>query len=296
MTNRLITVLVFLGFNFICSGQVKILNPDDILIGNRKLPTILCVGVFHFAYQNLDVYKTEKEKQVDILSPKRQIEVEQLVNYIAKFNPTKIIIEQEPGDTTMISRYKSYKSGKRKLGRNEIEQISFRLLDKFKLDTLYGADAGSIFSDLYESKDSTQLRPTLNSIFGGWQNYNYKCNDPVCKLQDSLINYKTELALKISLLAFFKYLNTDQALNRNYGSYFDGEYFTQGEYRGADALAMEWYDRNLRILRNIQRVTTSSNDRILVLFGQGHIAILKHIFECTPNYKLVKFDDLKNYR
>lgn len=296
MTNKLLLILTILGLTFNSKGQTKILKPDDILISNRKLPTVLCVGTFHFAYQNLDVYKTEKEKQVDILSPKRQIEVEELVNYIAKFKPTKIIIEQEPNDSTMINRYKSYKKSKNKLGRNEIEQISFRLLDKFKLDTLYGADAGNIFYDLYYSKDSTNLRPTLNNIFSGWQNYNYKCNDPVCKLNDSLNKYQTELALKVNLLNFFKYINTDQSLNRNYGSYFDGEYFTQGQYRGADALAMEWYDRNLRIFRNIQRVTTSSEDRILVLFGQGHISILKHIFECAPNYRLVKFDDLKNYR
>jgi Family of unknown function (DUF5694) len=193
-------------------------------------------------------------------------------------------------------RYQSYKAGKRKLGRNEVEQISFRLLDKFNLNTLYGADASSIFYDFYYSKDSTILRPTLDSIFSGWQNYKYKCEDPVCKLQDSLNNYQTELSLQWTLLEFFKYLNTDKALNSNYGSYFDGEYFTQGEFRGADALALEWYDRNLRIFRNIQRITTSPDDRILVLFGQGHVSILKHLFECAPNYKLVKFDELKNSR
>jgi Family of unknown function (DUF5694) len=277
-------------------AQNRTFNPNDILQANRKLPEVLLVGTFHFAYQNLDVYKTEKDKQVDILSPERQKEVEELVDYISKFKPTKIVVEIEPNDTTWINRYQSYKAGKRKLGRNEVEQISFRLLDKFNLNTLYGADASAIFYDLYYSKDSTILRPTLDSIFSGWQNYKYKCEDPVCKLQDSLNNYQTELSLQWTLLEFFKYLNTDKALNSNYGSYFDGEYFTQGEFRGADALALEWYDRNLRIFRNIQRITTSPDDRILVLFGQGHVSILKHLFECAPNYKLVKFDELKNSR
>ena len=100
--------------------------------------------------------------------------------------------------------------------------------------------------------------------------------------------------MKIPLLDYFLFYNSDKALNRNYGAYFDGEYFTQGQYRGADAVAMDWYDRNLRIFRNIQRLTTSPDDRILVLFGQGHISILKQLFECVPNYKLVKFKDLKN--
>ncbi len=276
-------------------GQTKIFNPDDILVANRKLPSVLLVATFHFAYYNRDVVKTSKDKQINILSTQKQTEVEELVNYISKFKPTKIVIENSSEDATWMNRYKEYENEKRALGKNEIEQIGFRLVKKFKLDTLYGADAGSIFYDLYYSKDSTVLRPRLDSIFSGWGNYNYKCNDPVCKLRDSLNKYKDELGLKLTLLDYFQFLNSDKALNRNYGSYFDGEYFTEGQYRGADALAMDWYDRNLRIFRNIQRVTTSPEDRILVLFGQGHISILKQIFECAPNYKLVKFDELKKY-
>lgn len=287
-------LLLLIIVRYFCLGQTQIYSPDDILVGKRKLPSVLLIGAFHFAYFNRDVVKTSKDKQVNILSDQKQKEVEELVNYISKFKPTKIVIESYPEDSYWTSRYKEYKNGKQSLGKNEIEQIGFRLVRKFNLDTLFGADAGSIFYDLYYSKDSLVLRPTLDSIFSGWQNYHYKCNDPICILKDSLSKYQTELGLKVPLLDYFQFLNSDKALNRNYGSYFDGDYFTQGQYRGADALAMDWYDRNLRIFRNIQRITTSPNDRILVLFGQGHVSILKHIFECAPNYKLVKFDELKN--
>jgi hypothetical protein len=275
-------------------AQTKIFSGDNILVGKRKQATVLCVGSFHFEYYNADVYKTAKDKQVDILSPQRQKEVETLVSYIAQFKPTKIVIEEPQGGTSTLKHYKAFKSGKRKMGRDEIEQICFRLMNQFNIDTLYGADASTIFSDLYDSKDSLILRPTLDTIFMGWQNYNYKCEDPECKLYDSLQKAETEWALQTDLLSFFKYSNTDEALNRNYGLYFNGEYFKRGKYRGADALAMEWYNRNLRIYRNIQNVTTSVDDRILVLFGQGHVAILKHLFECDPKYKLIKFNELNN--
>ena len=287
-------LLLLIVVPLLCVAQTKIFDPDDILVGNRKLPSVLLIGTFHFAYFNRDVVKTSRDKQIDILSIQKQKEVEELVNYISKFKPTKIVIEDYPDGTTWMNRYREYKDGKKSLGKNEIEQIGFRLVKKFNLDTLYGADAGSIFYDLYYSKDSVALRPTLDSIFSGWQNYHYRCNEAICRLKDSLNKYQTDLGLKMPLLDYFQFLNSDKALNRNYGSYFDGEYFTQGHYRGADALAMDWYDRNLRIFRNIQRLT-SPNDRILVLFGQGHVSILKHIFECAPNYKLVKFSELKNY-
>ena len=270
-------------------------NPNDVLQGKRKLPQVLLVGTFHFDYPNMDVVKTTADKQVDVLSAQKQVEMEQLVSYIAQFKPTKIVVEARPGAAWLAKKmvkYRAYKNGTRKLGRDEMEQITFRLLTQFKLDTLYGGDAPTIFDELYDSKDSLALRPTLDKIFTGWQNYNYKCNEPVCALQDSVSKIEEQIELKWPLLDVFKYLNSDNSLNRNYGAYFDGEYFTQGQYRGADALAMDWYNRNLRIFRNIQSITTSPDDRILVLFGAGHIAILKQLFECAPNYKFVKFKDL----
>jgi Family of unknown function (DUF5694) len=282
--------------NFVFS-QAKIFNPDDILIGKTKQPQVLLVGTFHFQYFNLDVVKTAADKQVNILSPQKQKEVQELVNYIARFKPTKIIIEGEPGDTTWGNRYTRYLAGKKILGKNEIEQLGFRLAKQFKLDTLYGADAANIYDDLFMSKDSIALRPTLLNIFSGWGNdYKYKCDKEICKRYDSLSKYDEELNLKSTLLSYFKFLNTDKSLARNYGSYFNGDYFEQGDTRGADALAMDWYNRNLRIYRNIQKATTSPNDRILVLFGQGHVAILKQLFESDPVYKLVKFNELNNLK
>ncbi|MGB4930971.1 MAG: DUF5694 domain-containing protein, partial [Chitinophagales bacterium] len=60
-------------------------------------------------------------------------------------------------------------------------------------------------------------------------------------------------------------------------------------YEGADALAMHWYSRNLRIYRNLQEITTAPDDRILVIIGQGHAQILTHLFECSNEFNLVKF-------
>jgi Family of unknown function (DUF5694) len=293
----LISTCIFLTVLNFAFCQTKIFNPDDILVGNSKQPQVLLVGTFHFQYFNLDVVKTAADKQVNILSPQKQKEVQELVNYIARFKPTKIIIEGEPGDNTWSNRYKRYLAGKKVPGKNEIEQLAFRLAKQFKLDTLYGADAANIYDDLFMSKDSVALRPTLLNIFSGWgDDYKYKCDKEICRRYDSLQKYDETLNLKSTLLNYFKYLNSDKSLARNYGIYFNGDYFEQGDTRGADALAMDWYNRNLRIYRNIQKATASPNDRILVIFGQGHIAILKQLFESDPVYKLVKFNELEKVK
>jgi hypothetical protein len=42
-------------------------------------------------------------------------------------------------------------------------------------------------------------------------------------------------------------------------------------------LVTNWYKRNLRILTNLNRVTEIGGDRVLLLIGSGHLAILRQL-------------------
>lgn len=261
-------------------------DPDAILVGSRQQPAVFLVGTFHFAYYNFDAHKTDPGKQVDILSPGRQQELQELLAYIKKFKPTKIAVEAGRNNGNLMNKYRSYKNGK-PLGKDEIEQIAFRLLDAFKLDTLYGVDDRTLQNDLYNSKDSLQFRPVLDSIYTDWD---FMSDDPISNLYKQYYKSNDSLALTMSLLNYFKYSNTDKNLDRGFGAYLIGD-FNLGDTRGADALAMHWYSRNLRIYRHIQQIAKPA-DRILILFGRGHIEILKHLFQCSPEFKLIKFGEL----
>ena len=103
------------------------------------------------------------------------------------------------------------------------------------------------------------------------------------------------MTTKATLLENFMYINSDKVLDRGFGAYISGGQFnSEKRLEGADALSMFWFNRNLRIFRNIQTIEHSSNDRILVLFGSGHVSILKYLFEASPQFELVKFGDLQN--
>ena len=52
---------------------------------------------------------------------------------------------------------------------------------------------------------------------------------------------------------------------------------------------MHWYARNLRIFRNIQAIATEPDDRIMVIFGAGHLGILRQQLESYPGMELVEF-------
>lgn len=264
-------------------------GPDHFLIGDRQVPQVLLVGSWHFNYPGMDAHVSRKEDRMDILSDKRQEELKELLDYIAKFRPTKIVVEGGRNSGYLMWNYRDWKSGERPLGRSEVEQIGIRLLDRFQLDTLYGADSYSLLLELYDQRDTLQEPGYLEKIterhyFGG--------DDPIMKRFIEWYHYENKQTVTHSLLESFLYLNSDKVLDRGFGAYISGGQFDSENYEGADALSMFWFNRNLRIFRNIQNIESSPDDRILVLFGAGHVSILKYLFECSPQYDLVKFNEL----
>lgn len=292
MKTRLLSILMFSFFlNSLLIGQSAPLDPDDFLLKGEKQAEVLLVGTFHFAYYGLDAHKTSEEDKIDILSAEKQKEVDELVDYIIKFKPTKLIVEGGHNSGYIMHRYRECKNGNREMIANEIDQICFRLMDKLGLDTLYGADAESIYDNMYNSKDSLVFRPYLDSLYQDWD---FRSDDEWSQRYMEWYEYGDKMSTQMSLLDNFKGMNEEKATKRRHGAYLVGD-FKLGNHRGADALAMYWYSRNLRIFRNIQQVTTSSDDRILVLFGAGHMSILKQLFESTPEYKLIPFNSLGDF-
>lgn len=236
----------------------------------------------------LDVHKAAEDQKVNIYSEKRQKELQELLDYISKFKPTKIMIETY-NSSKFIKNWKEYKSGKAKLYASESSQIGMRLVERFNLDTIYGVDAGSLMLDIYNERTSETPQNYIDSIsdrhhFGG--------DDKFMQRYNEFYAYKDAVEYENTLLESFKYLNSDKVLDRGFGDYISGGQFFSEEMEGPDALSIFWLNRNLRIFRKIQRIEHTPDDRILVIFGTSHISILKWLYECTPEFDLVKFNEL----
>lgn len=286
-------LIVLLSSNISISQNNNFADPDSFLVGNKKLPKVLLVGSWHFNYPGLDAHQIKEENRINIFSEKRQKELQVLLDYISIFKPTKIAVEGGRNSGYIIRRYERWKSGESPLGASEIDQIAIRLMDRFKLDTLYGVDAYPLILELRDDKDSSLPNSYIDDIldkhyFGGEDEMSIKFSE--------FYNYSDKLKVENSLLENFLYLNSDKNLDRNFGSYISGGFFKEGDnYEGVDALSMFWMNRNLRIFRNIQNIDYTSDDRILVLFGAGHISILKFLFESSPEFELIDFTKLKDF-
>jgi len=261
-------------------------DPDAILIGNDPRPQVLLLGTFHFGYPGLDAHVTAEDDRVDVLSPQRQNELNELLDVVMRFKPNKLCVETQGG--WLMHEYNEYRRGERKLGRNEFYQIGFRMMDRARLDTMYAVDAFPMVMDLYNSPDSLRYTPWLDSLYQGWD---FGGEDKISQRYSAWYTATEKAKKHNSLLEIFLAMNDDHTLDRDYGAYLNG-YFKLPGHRGADVHALHWYSRNLRIFRNIQDITTSPEDRILVLFGAGHMGILKHLFVSTPEYELVRLADL----
>ncbi len=60
-----------------------------------------------------------------------------------------------------------------------------------------------------------------------------------------------------------------------------------GDFTGVDFETGRWYNRNLRIFRNIQRIHYSTEDRILLIIGNEHLNLLNHFFDVSREFELV---------
>lgn len=270
-------------------AQSTMPDPDSILIGNDPLPQVLLLGTFHFGYPDMDAHVTAEDDRVDMLSDQRQLELNELLDVVMRFKPNKLCVETQGG--WLMNEFREYCSGERELGRNEFYQIGFRMMDRAKLDTMYAVDAIPLVMDLYTSPDSLRYTPWLDSLYQGWD---FGGEDKVAERYSAWYTATDKAKKHNTLLDIFLAMNDDHALDRDYGAYLNG-YFKLPGHRGADVHALHWYSRNLRIFRNIQDITAGPEDRILVVFGAGHMGILKHLFESTPEYRRIRLVDLMKH-
>jgi len=94
--NNLNRFLIFLSSLLIAHG---------VLGQVHSIPTkteIMTLGVFHFAYPNIDVIKTAKEDQIYVIEEPYQSEIIGISSAISAFKPTIITVENTSTEQSQI--------------------------------------------------------------------------------------------------------------------------------------------------------------------------------------------------
>ena len=240
-------------------------------------PEILVLGTYHMANPGHDIHNSQVD---DVFSPARQKEISELTALLRRFRPTKIAIEASVGGQKVPREYAEYLTGKYALTRNEIDQIGFRLAKDLGHAKIYSVD---------EDGDFPFLRVRNYAIANGqkerFENEQARVDVRVKAENAFIASHSVTQALEL--------FNSDSSVARAVGEYYTGflPFGEPYEYAGADLLA-SWFQRNLRIYANIRALITSPDERVLVIYGAGHLGWLRQIVASDPGVVLRTLADL----
>jgi hypothetical protein len=239
-------------------------------------PEILILGTYHMANPGHDVANMQAD---DVLAPKRQQEIAALTEVLKKFHPTKIALEADVSSERAAHEYSDYIAGKYTLSRNETNQIGYRLAKELGHQTVYSVDEEGDFpwGRLIDYAKANGMADKFNSI--------NEAMGKQAKEQGQFLKTHT-------VLEMYEYLNSDSMSAAGVAFYYSlVPYGDPGDYAGPDLLAA-WYQRNIRIYHNIAKLIDSPNEKILVIFGAGHLGWLQ---QDTVNDATVKLRKLAEF-
>ncbi|MFZ0478453.1 MAG: DUF5694 domain-containing protein [Terriglobales bacterium] len=239
-------------------------------------PEILVLGTYHMSNPGRDVYNMQAD---DVLSPKRQQEIAQLIEVLKKFHPTKIAIEADAGSERVEREYSDYVAGKYTLTGNETNQIAYRLARELGHHAVYPVDEDGDFP----------WQRLVNYAKGIGQKEKF---DATAATMGTLVKEQDEFLQSHTVLETLEYMNSDSRVAKDVAFYYAFvPYGEPGDYAGSDLLAA-WYQRNIRIYHNIVKLADSPNDRILVIYGSGHLGWLRQDAANDATVRLKKLADL----
>lgn len=247
---------------------------------SKQLVEILLLGTFHFDNPGLDVAQF---KNADVLSPKRQTEILDVVNKLKKYNPDKIFIESTPDRQFHTdSLIDQYKKGAYTLKANEINQLGYRLAKDLGLPTLYGVD--------YRDADFPFDSLMKSAAAAGQMNIIHFVQGAIDSVQKTFNSSLDKMTMRELLIDANKPENNWKQLEFYYKVLPAG---TMGNHVGS-YLVSEWWRRNMIIYENILKSLTGKEQRILVIFGQGHTALLQEMIRFNSDFKIITPADILN--
>src|SRR5438132_9865571 len=195
---------------------------------------VLVLGVYHMSNPGHDIFNMQAD---DVLAPKRQQEIAQLIDVLKRFHPTKIAIEADIWSKRVGQQYSDYVAGKYTLSRNEIDQIGYRLAKELGHKSVFPVDVDGEFpfQRIVDYAKASGRSKALDAMMG-------EVGDMVKVQNDYLATH--------TILETLLYMNSDDKITADVGFYFRQAHFGEpGDWAGAD-LVSDWFRRNMRLDRN----------------------------------------------
>jgi hypothetical protein len=234
---------------------------------------LLILGIAHLEARR-DVYNSVFTD--DPLSPKRQAQINVVIEHLARFHPTKVLIEATYGDEIWNERYHEYLAGKFKLAANEVYQFGFKLAARAGDSSIYPIDT---FGPTIVDENSPAGKRIEAYVIANFKSVKDPTFDAYHARDDALERDGTYLDL-------LRFLNTDAAIRASASWYPMFAGIGRGTDDAGASYVAQWYTRNVYIFSNIQSLIRPG-DRVVVIMGQGHKYMLSQLAQLDPDIEYV---------
>ncbi len=234
---------------------------------------VLNLGIFHMG-ETMDEHSTN----YDELEKKNKADINEVCRLISQFKPTLIFVETDPRNNNKLNQaYLQYLKNSTlatTYSKNEIQLLGFEIGKLSNTKKILGFD-----HRLGYNYDLSEVAKNEN------------CTD-YFEIEKQLEKEDKKHPLKASLKETYLDINTqkyyDLLINFNadlllYANSKDG-------FEGADE-ASKFYQRNLRMFANINKIKTKKTDRILIIAGATHSAFLNDFMRRSPKYQVENLSD-----
>ena len=255
------------------------ITSENVINEDLKKIAILNLGTFHMG-ETSDANKTEFDEN----DKKNQLAIHEIASKLALFRPTVIIVETPPSyDKKLQAEYSEYLTNPKMNFRtpSEIELLAYELGRLSGTKRIYGID----HKMGYNYNIGNEM---VNSIDSIWHNKYYKAPLKYYP-QINVDENKLSLLDKLKLTNQNTYLDFLIEVNAEILSHVGSE---KG-FEGADE-ATKYYQRNIRMYSNLNRINLKEDDKVFILLGASHTAYLRDFISRSPKYRMVNtFEYLK---
>jgi hypothetical protein len=229
---------------------------------------VMILGTYHMSNPGRDLHNMRAD---DVLAPKRQSELEAIASGLARFRPTKVMVEWDP--PVVAERYPKYVAGTLPPSRNEVVQLGFRVAKKSGA-SIFGIDVDGDFpfEPVKAYADSHGIAGLLAAGDARTEAMNRT-------LESRLATTGVQGALR--------YINDPARLGSDHDWYRTVLRIGGGKDQPGADLLTAWYRRNFLICANILQLS-KPGDHVVVIYGFGHAFLLRQCVTETPGLKLVE--------
>lgn len=253
---KFILALAVLAFSGLGAGAANAAAPARVMV----------LGTWHFENPGLDVVNVQSQ---DVRTPRRQCELRAVARALARFRPTKIMVERVSTAADLIDGgYREFTPAQLLERRDERVQIGYRLAHLMGHDRVYAVDE--------------QPSPGEPDYFPfGRVMQHAQANNQMARLQAGIARVEADARdfearqARTDLATMLVEKNEPSAWRAGIGGYYEMLSVGNAQEQPGAELNAYWYMRNAKIFGKIMTVV-DPGDRILVLFGSSHAYWLRH--------------------